>query len=148
MRLKSTCKPRNGLGLFASLFSSQLSFQLSTSLHWNNINTIIPYLTSPYLTLPYLTLPYGHDDGHGQVYRNGDDNAHNVDRSKKLKFSEEVKIDNPSFQQFAVVCCLQVKGEKGDIGLKGFKGEMGFTVHVSTLRINPNICIPMVITSL
>ena len=30
MRLKSTCKPRKGLGLFASLFASQLSFQLST----------------------------------------------------------------------------------------------------------------------
>ena len=29
MRLKSTCKPRKGLGLFASLFASQLSFQLS-----------------------------------------------------------------------------------------------------------------------
>ena len=27
MRLKSTCKPRKGLGLFASLFASQLSFQ-------------------------------------------------------------------------------------------------------------------------
>ena len=67
MRLKSTCKPRKGLGLFAS-----------------------------------LTLPYGHDDGHGQVYRNGDDNAHNVDRSKKLKFSEEVKIDNPSV---STICC-------------------------------------------
>ena len=30
MRLESTCKPRKGLGLFASLFASQLSFQLST----------------------------------------------------------------------------------------------------------------------
>ena len=30
MRLKSTWKPRKGLGLFASLFASQLSFQLST----------------------------------------------------------------------------------------------------------------------
>ena len=30
MRLKSTCKPRKGLGLFASLFASQLLFQLST----------------------------------------------------------------------------------------------------------------------
>ena len=30
MKLKSTCKPRKGLGLFASLFASQLSFQLST----------------------------------------------------------------------------------------------------------------------
>ena len=30
MRLKSTCKPRKGLGLFTSLFASQLSFQLST----------------------------------------------------------------------------------------------------------------------
>ena len=30
VRLKSTCKPRKGLGLFASLFASQLSFQLST----------------------------------------------------------------------------------------------------------------------
>ena len=30
MRLKSTCKPRKGLALFASLFASQLSFQLST----------------------------------------------------------------------------------------------------------------------
>ena len=30
VRLKSICKPRKGLGLFASLFASQLSFQLST----------------------------------------------------------------------------------------------------------------------
>ena len=30
VRLKSTCKPRKRLGLFASLFASQLSFQLST----------------------------------------------------------------------------------------------------------------------
>ena len=30
VRLESTCKPREGLGLFASLFASQLSFQLST----------------------------------------------------------------------------------------------------------------------
>ena len=30
MRLESTCKPRKSLGLFASLFASQLSFQLST----------------------------------------------------------------------------------------------------------------------
>ena len=29
VRLKSTSKPRKGLGLFASLFASQLSFQLS-----------------------------------------------------------------------------------------------------------------------
>ena len=30
MRLESTCKPRKGLGLFASVFAAQLSFQLST----------------------------------------------------------------------------------------------------------------------
>ena len=30
MRLESTCKQCKGLGLFASLFASQLSFQLST----------------------------------------------------------------------------------------------------------------------
>ena len=38
MRLKCTCKLRKGLGRFASLFASQLSFQLSTlsSLVWGH----------------------------------------------------------------------------------------------------------------
>ena len=44
MRLKFTCKPRKGLGLFASLFASQLSFQLSTlsslGMHWCGIDMV------------------------------------------------------------------------------------------------------------
>ena len=43
MRLKFTCKPRKGLGLFTSLFASQLSFQLST------LSSLVH--TGPYLSL-------------------------------------------------------------------------------------------------
>ena len=49
MRLKSTYKPRKNLGLFASLFASQLSFQLSTlsSLHGSVLLPPCIFPTSP-----------------------------------------------------------------------------------------------------
>ena len=60
MRLKSTWKPRKGLVLFASLFASQLSFQLSTlsSLEnqpWRELGTSSP--NPPVAQLLSLILP-------------------------------------------------------------------------------------------